>query len=174
LHLEIVDTPSSIKVFFLNTLSHIKTLIQEIDKAIAAAKGLEISEDQLTEFRETFSHFDKDKTNALEYFELLACLTAMGENSTEEECKGYIAKYSTSPKMDFDSYVKFMLDYFSKAETAESGKEAFKALSQNSPVVTEEILSRYFTPEDTQYMISQMDKVEGGYDFGSWLDKIYE
>jgi len=172
LHLEIEDTPSAILAFFANTLSHIKTLVQEIDKAIATAKGLEISEDQLNEFRETFSHFYKDGSKKLESYELLACLTSLGETDTEEDCKEIIKKYGGSTVMEFDNYVKFMLDRFSKAETADATKEAFHAIAQGS-VVTEEQLARYFSPEDIEYLKSKMTPVEGGYDCGSWIDSIY-
>ena len=173
LHLEIENNPSSITTFFQNTISHIKTLISEVDKAIATAKGLEISEEQLQEFRETFDHFDKDKNNSLEAYELNACLTAMGEPSTEEECKEIIKQYAGCDHLDFDSYAKFMLDRFSKAETADLAKEAFKALSQNGPIINDEQLARYFSAEEAQYLKAHMEPIEGGYDFQGWVDKVY-
>ena len=174
LEIEIEDTPSSISAFYTNALSHVKTLIQEVDKAIAAAKGLEISEEQLNEFRETFNHFDKDKTNTLEYYELNACLTALGETSTDDECKKIIQDYANSEHLDFDNYVKFMLDRFSKAETADTTKEAFRALAQNGPVINDDQLVRYFGEENAEYLKSVMTPVEGGYDFQAWVDSIYQ
>ncbi|KAH0792888.1 putative alpha-actinin [Histomonas meleagridis] len=175
LEIEVENSPSAISQFFANTLSHIKTLIQEADKAIAAAKGLEISEEQLNEFRETFDHFDKDKSKTLEPYELNACLTSLGETSTEDECKEIIKKYTGGQeKLDFDNYVKYMLDRFSKAESADATKEAFRAIAQNSPIINDEQLARYFSPEDAEYLKSVMTPVEGGYDFQQWVDSIYQ
>jgi len=173
LHLEISLTPTSLKAFFNNLVSHIDTLVREIDSAIAAQKGIQVSEEQLAEFRETFSHFDKDKSNTLEYFELKACLTALGETSTDEECKAIIAKYSGAANLDFEGYVKFMLDRFSKAETRESTLEAFRAVAANSPVINDTQLAQYFSPEDAEYLKTKMTPVEGGYDFAAWVQTIY-
>ncbi|KAH0788358.1 putative alpha-actinin [Histomonas meleagridis] len=94
LEFEVENSPSAISQLFGNTLSHIKTLIQEADKAIADAKGIEISEEQLNEFLKTFYFFDKDKSKTLEPYELNSCLTSLGEISTEDECKEIIKKYT--------------------------------------------------------------------------------
>jgi len=175
LHLHIEDSPDSIKTYYENIVSHITTIIGQIDAAIARQKGLEIPEEQLAEFRETFATFDKDGSKTLENYELNACLTALGEPSSEEECTAIIKKYCGADKkeMDFENYCKFMLDRFTKNETADSTKDAFTAIAANSPVVTEEQLLKHFSPEEVEYMKGQMQEVEGGYDFKTWVDSIY-
>ncbi|OHT12277.1 putative alpha-actinin [Tritrichomonas foetus] len=174
LHLEIENTPSAIITFINSAISNAETIIQAIDKAIAAAKGLEISEEQLAEFRETFTHFDKTGDKILAPYELVACLTAMGDSITEEEAAKIAAKYSGGKSgLDFDSYVRFMLDRYSKKETPESTKEAFAAIAANQPVINDEQLARYFSPEDCEFMKTQMTPVDGGYDFAAWVDSIY-
>lgn len=174
LHLEIENTPSTVKAFIDNAISHAESVIQAIHKAIAKEKGLEISEDQINEFRENFNHFDKDQDKALVPFELVACLTAMGDSITEEEAKGIIAKYTPGANaLDFKSYVQFMLDRHSKKETPESTKEAFQAIADNQPVVNDEQLAKYFSPEDCEYLKSHMKQVDGGYDFAGYVDSIF-
>lgn len=168
-------TPDSVRNLFQALHSHVQGVVAGIDQAIAASKGFEISEEQLQEFRETFRLFDKDKSNTLEPFELNACLTSLGETDTEADCKQIIAKYCPGQtRMDFDSYVKFMLDRFSKAETKETTTEAFRALAQNSPVITDEQLNKYFKPEDVEYLKTQLQPADGGYDFASWVNTLYE
>ncbi|OHT09387.1 hypothetical protein TRFO_21709 [Tritrichomonas foetus] len=167
-------TPDSINTLFFALSSQIHSLISGIDASIAASKGFEISEEQLSEYRETFRMFDKDKNNTLVNYELNACLTALGETSSEAECTQIIAKYTNGGKvMDFDTYVKFMLDRFSKAENKDTTTEAFRAIAQNSPVVSEEQLRKFFSPEDVEYLKTQLTPVDGGYDFASWVDTLY-
>jgi len=175
LHLNIEDSPASIKTYYENIVSHITTIVGQIDAAIAMQKGLEIPPEQLAEFRDTFATFDKDNSKTLQNYELNACLTALGEPSSEEECTAIIKKYcgADCTNMDFENYCKFMLDRFAKAESADSTKDAFMAIAQNSPVVTEEQLLKHFPPEEVEYMKTQMQEVEGGYDFKTWVDSIY-
>jgi actinin alpha len=175
LHLEITNTPSAITDFYNNLIQHIQTLVREIDQAVAAAKGMEISEEQLAEFRDTFSHFDKDGSKALEYYELKACLTTLGEDITDDQAKAYCKQYSAEGKenMLFDEYAKFMLEHFSKAETADSTMEAFKAIANGNPVLNDAQIAQYFSEEDAAYLKTQLTPVEGGYDFASWVNTLY-
>ena len=174
IHFEIEHSPASIRAFVNGLDAHVVTLIQELDQAIAAAKGLEISEEQLAEFRETFSFFDKDGNKLLEPFQLEACLTALGEPVKENECKEIIAKYmGGGGGIDFDNYVRFMLDRFSRVETAQSTKEAFQALSQDNPVINDEQIDRWFQADDASYLRGQLQQNESGYEFEPWVDKIY-
>jgi len=174
LHLNIEDTPSTIQQFFDNIKGHITTLVGQIDAAIARQKGLEIPEDQLAEFRETFATFDKDNSRSLVNYELNACLTALGEPASEEECTEIIKKYSNGgTEMLFEDYVKFMLDRFTKTESSDSTNDAFKAIAGNSPTITEEQLAKHFPEEEVNYLKGKMTPVEGGYDYKPWVDSLY-
>ena len=174
LHLEIENTPSTVTAFISNTTSHAESVIQAIHQAIAKEKGLEISEDEINEFRENFNYFDKDQDKALVPFEFVACLTAMGDSITEEEAKGIIAKYAPgATALDFNSYVRYMLDRHSKKETPESTKEAFQAIAENQPVITDDQLAKFFSPEDCEYLKTHMKQVDGGYDFAGYVDSIF-
>jgi actinin alpha len=175
LHLGIEHSPSSIVALYYGLLEHIKALLSEIDAAIAHEKGLEVDETQILEFRSTFETFDKDKSKTLQYYELKACLAAMGENYSDDECKAIIAKYVTnkgSPDLDFDGYVRFMNDHLSKAETAETTKEAFLALASNQGYISEAQIDMYFRGESGEYLKSTLPKTENGYDFSAWVDQL--
>jgi len=175
LHLEIIETPSFITSLFTSTLSHAQIILREIDSAIASAKGLEVTEEEMEEYRNTFNHFDKDHSNTLEYYELKACLTALGEDVSDEQAKDICHKYNDGKEnLSFDGYVKFMCDRFSKVETADSTREAFLAIAANGQYVTEQQLARFFAPEDVEYLKTQLPKVGEAYDFNAWTDSIYE
>ena len=175
MHLEIQETPSFVESIYTSTLSHANTLLHEIDASIAAKQGLQISQEQIDDFRNTFTHFDKDGSKTLQYYELKACLTALGEDITDDQAKEICKKYSAegNDNMLFDEYVKFMLDHFSKAETADSTKEAFKAIAAGNPVITAAQIDRYFSPEDAEFLKGELKEVEGGYDFESWVNGLY-
>jgi actinin alpha len=177
LHLEIEHTPASFQSFVRDQNSHIVTLITEIDQAIAREKGLQIPEEQLAEFRETFIYFDKEGNKMLEPFQLNACLTSLGEPTDDQECAQIIRKYMKNDQakgIDFDGYVAFMLDRFSKAETNTTTKDAFQAISGGQPVITEDQLDRWFTPEDSTYLKGKIAKNDAGvYEYGPYVDSIF-
>lgn len=174
LHLELEHNPASIQLIFSNLISSLDNLIKGIDAELAAQKGLIIPEEQLSEFRDAFSHFDKDHDGKLVFYELGASLTALGESSTDDECKSIIARYNPGEEtLDFDSYVKFMLDRFSRAETARSTLDAFTALANGNPVITEDQLKQFFTPEEVEFLKSELPAVEGGYDAASWSSSLF-
>jgi actinin alpha len=175
LHLEIEQTPASLTAAIGNLEQTILTLIGEVDSAIAREKGLQISDEQLSEFRDTFQHFDKEGNHLLEPFQLNACLTALGEPSTIDECKDIVAKFNPGQTgIDFDGYVKFMLDRFSKAETKDTTTTAFKALTSGQPNITDEQIDRWFVPEDATYLREKIPKSEDGtYAYGDYVGAIF-
>ena len=175
MHLEISETPSFVESIYTATLSHASTILHEIDASIAAKQGLEISQEQIDDFRNTFTHFDRDGSKTLQYYELRACLTSLGEDITDEEAKEYCKKYSAQgiEQMQFDEYVKFMLDHFSKAETAQTTLEAFKTIAAGNPVLTAEQIDRFFSPEEAEFLKGELTEVEGGYDFESYVNSLY-
>jgi actinin alpha len=174
LHLEIDHTPASLTAAVGNLEQTIQTLIGEVDSAIAREKGLQISDEQLSEFRDTFQHFDKDGNHLLEPFQLNACLTALGEPSTVDECKAIVGKFSPGKTgIDFDGYVKFMLDRFSKAETKDTTKSAFSALTSGQPTITDEQIDRWF-PEDGAYLKEKIPKGDDGtYAYQDYVASIF-
>jgi hypothetical protein len=176
-HLEIEHTPASLAAFIDNLRAHIVTLIQAIDQAIARERGLQIPEAQLAEFRETFTHFDKEGNKLLEPFQLNACLTSLGDPTTDSECEHIVRQYMKNPAakgIDFEGYVAFMLDRFSKAETNDTTKGAFQSLAGNQPTIIEDQLDKWFAPEDAAYIKSRVPKNDSGaYEYGASVDSIF-
>ena len=104
---------------------------------------------------------------------ILACLKEYGISSIDE-CKEICAKYSNGgSEIEFDAYVKFMLDRFRKDDSAESTREAFKAVCQEAGFITDAQLARFFAPEDVEYLKATLQPVEGGYAYGDWIDQVY-
>ena len=66
-----------------------------------------------------------------------------------------------------------MLDRFRKDDSAESTREAFKAVCQEAGFITDAQLERFFAPEDVEYLKATLQPVEGGYAYGDWIDQVY-
>ena len=175
MHLEISETPSFVESIYTAALGHASTILHEIDASIAAKQGLQISQEQIDDFRNTFTHFDKDHSKSLQYYELRACLTSLGEDITDDQAKEICKQYSAEGKesMQFDEYVKFMLDHFSKAETADTTLEAFKTIAAGNPILTDAQIDRFFTPEEAEFLRGELKQVDGGYDFESYVNTLY-
>ena len=63
-------------------------------------------------------------------YELVACLTTLGDAITDQDAAAIINKYNPGEKeLGFEGYAKFMLERYSKKETPENTKEAFMAIS---------------------------------------------
>lgn len=53
-------------------------MISSVENQITIRDGTNITEEQLKEFRESFDHFDKDKSGFLSALEFRGCLLSLG------------------------------------------------------------------------------------------------
>ena len=174
LHLEIENTPTIIEVSLENIVDRITKLRLTIDAAAAAEQqGIQISAEKMEEYKQTFIHFDADSNGDLAYYELKACLTALGEDITDEQAKELRAKYAVDDKMSFECFSKFMEDNFASTETAEGYKESFKVITGGAPVITAAQIDQFF-PDDAEFLKANLPEVEGGYDYISYIENNFE
>ena len=70
----------------------------------------QLTEEQIAEFREAFSLFDKDYDGAITKFELGNAMRALGQNPTEEEVKEMIDEVDAdgSGSIDFPEFLSLM------------------------------------------------------------------
>jgi len=57
-----------------------KNLENNVEQQIQAAQQLGVDEKDLKEWKETFDHFDRNKSRTLDYVEFKSCLRALGHN----------------------------------------------------------------------------------------------
>jgi len=174
MHFEVENTPSMLQVSIDAIIGRIQKLRVEIDAVASAEKeGLQLSAEKMEEYKQTFFHFDADQNGQLEYYELRACLTAVGEDVTDDQAKEIITKYSEDGKMTFEMFTKFMEEHFANQDTAESNKEAFRTCAGGAEFITDAQLEQFF-PEDAEYLKAHMPQVEGGYDYTKYIEASYE
>lgn len=159
----------------------IKKKEQVLEKEILAAKHSGVSPEQLKEFKECFTHFDKDGDNLLSRLELGGCLKSLGEDLTFEE-GGKLDTILKSidgdgdSKVTFDEFVQYMVQLSSDADTPEQLKAAFRTLAGDKDFVTEADLRAVLPADKVQFCLAHMQPYPGvanGYDYNTFTTFLY-
>jgi calmodulin len=89
-----------------------------------------LSEDQIAEFREAFSLFDKDGDGTISTKELGTVMRSLGQNPTEAELDELIEEVDVdgNGEVDFSEFLNLMAKRMRESETEEELMAAFKAL----------------------------------------------
>lgn len=163
----------------LNVL--IKKKEQVLEKEILASKHSGVSPDQLKEFQECFTHFDKDKDNLLDRLELGGCLKSLGEDITFE-AGGKLDSILKSldsdndGKVTFDEFVGYMIQLSSDSDTPEQLKQAFRTLAGDKDFVTENDLRAVLPADKVAYCLAHMQPYPGvanAFDYNSFSQHLY-
>jgi len=158
----------------------------ELQNQIMARDATNITDEQLKEIRDSFNHFDKDKSGQLEHREFRACLISLGypipqipEEGKDQEFERVLARVDPNRdgKVSFDEFIAFMTEENADAETADQLLEAFRALSNGSDYVLAADLQRELAPELYEYCVQNMTPYEGGpegaLDYNSFATALY-
>jgi actinin alpha len=145
-----------------------------VEQELFGKKNAQVSPEQLAEFKEVFVHFDKDNSNSLEAFELAAVLQALGEDATEEEIQELFNKYAQGePKLTFDNFINLMVDRVQDSDDAGAILESFSTLAGGNAVITEADMRAVMSTEQVDFLLQQMPKVDGGYDYKAFVENAY-
>jgi actinin alpha len=174
-------TPEGLKSSFDSLGVLVKKKKQVVEKEILAQTHSGVSPEQLKEFKDCFSHFDKDGDQHLDRLELGACLKSLGED-VEFEAGGKLDHILKSidgdgdGRVTFDEFLQYMVQLSSDQDSPANLIAAFKTLAGDKDFVTQGDLSSVLPPEKVQYVISHMKPysgVQGGYDYKSFADFAY-
>ncbi|KAJ2661596.1 hypothetical protein IWW48_002305 [Coemansia sp. RSA 1200] len=88
----------------------------------------QVSEDQVSKFREAFALFDKDGDNFISAEELGSVMRSLGKNPTETELQDMIAEIDrdNNNKIDFIEFVTLMARHDKDENKEDEIKEAFR------------------------------------------------
>lgn len=195
-----VHTPfamESLRVGWEQLLTTIRRSANEVDNQILTRDSKGISEEQMDEFRKCFNHFDKNKTRVLEPKEFKACLVSLGYNMRDDkqDTDSLSRRMSISTvgeadfqrvmslvdpnntgQVTFDTFLDFMTRETADRDTSEQLLESFKILALDKPYITAELLRRELPPEEAEYCIEHMERLEGvngGLDYASFTASLY-
>ena len=87
----------------------------------------QLSEEQIEEFKEAFSVFDKDGDGTITLDELSIVMKSLGRNATREELKAMIAEVDDdgSGEIEFEEFLRLMTSKINDGDTVEEMREAF-------------------------------------------------
>ncbi|EDV94923.1 calmodulin-related protein 97A [Drosophila grimshawi] len=97
------------------------------------ANNLDISEEQIAEYREAFMLFDKNQSGRISTRELGNLMRSLGENPTEVELRDMINEVDTSGdgEIDFQEFCQLMSRQSHENDTEEELREAFKIFDKD-------------------------------------------
>ncbi|XP_076856693.1 alpha-actinin-2 [Brachyhypopomus gauderio] len=156
-------TMEHIRVGWELLLTMVARTINEIETQILTRDAKGISQQQLTEFRSSFGHFDRKKKGGMETDEFRACLISMGYDLGEAEFARIMSLVdpNTTGKVTFESFVDFMTRETTETDTAEQVAASFRILAGDKPYILIEELRRELPPEQADYCVSRMPTYSG-------------
>ncbi|XP_072510318.1 calmodulin [Notamacropus eugenii] len=125
------------------------------------------SEEQIAEFKEAFSLFDKDSDGSITTKELGTVMRSLGQNPTEAELKNMIGEIDTDGNgtIDFPEFLSMMARKMKDTDSEEEIREAFRVFDKdgNGFVSAAELrhvmtkLGEKLTDEEVDEMIREAD-----------------
>jgi len=178
-------TMEIIRIRFEQLLTGCTRNINEVENQILMRDSFGISEDQMKELRASFNHFDKNGSGQLDYGELRQCLVSLGQNITSDtDDKDFknvvgIVDPNGSGIISFQAFLDFMTREMADIDTANQVIESFRILAADKLYITADELRRELPPDQAEYCIARMGKVEGegvpegALDYRSFSNALY-
>ena len=126
-----------------------------------------LSEQQIRDYKEAFSIFDKDGDGTITIHELSTVLQSLGQNPTEEELEEIIREVDIdgNGEVDFNEFVLLMSKRLKATEQEDNLQDAFNIFDEsgNGEIVASNLfnvlqkLGENITLEEINEMISQID-----------------
>jgi len=126
-----------------------------------------LTEDQIAEFKEAFSLFDKDGDGTITTKELGTVMRSLGQNPTEAELQDMVNEVDADGNgtIDFPEFLTMMARKMKDTDSAEEIKEAFKVFDKdgNGYISAAELrhimtnLGEKLTDEEVDEMIREAD-----------------
>uniref|UniRef100_A0A4X2KJ65 Calmodulin like 3 n=1 Tax=Vombatus ursinus TaxID=29139 RepID=A0A4X2KJ65_VOMUR len=134
----------------------------------------QFSEEQIAEFKEAFSLFDKDSDGCITTKELGTVMRSLGQNPTEAELKNMIGEIDTDGNgtIDFPEFLSMMAKKMKDTDSEEEIREAFRVFDKdgNGLVSAAELrhvmtkLGEKLTDDEVDEMIREADVDGDGQD----------
>ncbi|XP_073528643.1 alpha-actinin-2 [Phyllobates terribilis] len=156
-------TMEHIRVGWELLLTTIARTINEIETQMLTRDAKGITQEQINEFRSSFSHFDKRKKGMMDHEDFRACLISMGYDLGEAEFARIMVLVdpNSSGTVSFQSFIDFMTRETAETDSAEQVVAAFRILATDKPYILADELRRELPPEQAQYCISKMPPYSG-------------
>jgi len=153
----------------------IKKKRQFLENQLAASGKSNITQDQMNELKETFKHFDKDNSNALDKMEFRACLQSLGQSYTDEAFNKLFAELAHGgDKILFEDFVKYMIKLLEDSDDATQIKASFKILANDKPTISSgDMRVPPLADDDISYLANRMPGQTDSYDYSKHTDNCF-
>lgn len=174
----VLDNPHTILTMeivrgkYFKLSQEVGSMLSSIENQITIRDGSNITEEQMKEFKESFDHFDKDKSGQLSALEFRGCLLSLGVDIPAEAIPGDDAEFErimarVDPNKDnqisFEEFVSFMSEERADAETKDDFVAQLATLAGGQPYILPGQLSDL--PKELQeYCLATMPPFAGGPD----------
>ncbi|XP_076031569.1 alpha actinin isoform X2 [Oratosquilla oratoria] len=162
-------TMETLRVGWEQLLTSINRTINEVENQILTRDSKGISQEQLSEFRGSFNHFDKNRLGRLNPDEFKSCLVSLGYSIGKDRQGDIdfqriiaIVDPNTTGFIQFDAFLDFMTRENVDADTAEQVIDSFRILAGDKPYILPEELQRELPPDQADYCIQRMQPYTGG------------
>jgi Ca2+-binding EF-hand superfamily protein len=136
-----------------------------------------LSDEKMSEFKESFSHFDTDKDGFLQKDEFKAATASVGVSLKDNELDSTFAQLSNgvAQGVSESSYLSYLVKLSEDVDTAEQIKASFKQLANDRQFVTLDDLSiPPLSKEDAELLNEILPKnAEGELDYNAFIDSNY-
>merc|ERR1712173_411860 len=98
-----------------------------------SAEADQLTEEQIAEFKEAFSLFDKDGDGTISTKELGTVMNSLGQKPTPQELENMIKEVDTdgNGEIDFDEFLAMMAKKLQESDLEEDIREAFRVFDVN-------------------------------------------
>lgn len=167
----------------LHTL--IQRSVNNINNQILTRDMSGLTDEQIQEYRQSYQHFDKDRSGRLDRLEFRACLVSTGyslpevkSGETDTVFENILAQVDPENRgyIEFDRFVEFMRKEQADTDTADQLIESFKVIAGEKDYVTADELRRDLPPVQAEFCLSRMQPypgVEGGLDYKAFISTVY-
>ncbi|XP_078413419.1 alpha-actinin-2 isoform X3 [Cetorhinus maximus] len=178
-------TMEHIRVGWEMLLTTIARTINEIETQILTRDAKGITQQQMNEFRSSFSHFDRDDSGKLQPKDFKACLISLGHAGNNKQGEAEFARImnlvdpNSTGLVSFQSFISFMTRETADTDTADQVVASFRILAGDKPYILAEELRRELPAEQAEYCIASMppyrgsDAVPGALDYASFSTALY-
>lgn len=141
--------------------------LKRLNSAISTGKADKLTPEQIAEFREAFSIFDKDGDGTISTKELGIVMRSLGETKSDEQLEQMIAEVDVDGNgtIDFEEYLEMMAKKMQNSGSADQIREAFKVFDKKNCgyLTVDELrhimtnLGEKLTDEEVDEMVQEVD-----------------
>ncbi|KAG4069745.1 hypothetical protein HA402_003186 [Bradysia odoriphaga] len=183
-------TMETLRVGWEQLLTSINRNINEVENQILTRDSKGITQEQLTEFRSSFNHFDKNRSGRLAPEEFKSCLVSLGysigrDRQGDMDFQRILAVVDPNSTgfVHFDAFLDFMTRESTDTDTAEQVIDSFRILASDKvsglisllmpiatnrkisvhlqPFILPDELRRELPPDQAEYCIQRMPPYKG-------------